>query len=288
MLRKFSFGDDVERGLFVFPYYLKYLEKFGKWLGSTLPMKVLLAQYLHTLGEIIAQLTCVLSTLLFSYCFKEMRRRKGTAMKKEISVKVLHEILNEVEMGLCDKNRTLGSVTNPTVKKVLSTSQKAAITAGLGGAAVVSASTLATALAAGGATAIGGGASFVTSSLITSAVIGGGSAVGGGMLAGVLAILGGPIGWTVAGVAVLTTIVMSVKKKRKKENEKKALYQEAIAKQNRILKEQAGEIERLKKMHSESEEEKHKMAKYIDALIARIDYLASLLVVTEAIKEACA
>ena len=208
------------------------------------------------------------------------------AKHKEVPIKTLEKILNEVELGLNDKSRSSGSVTDPTLKTVLSTSLKAAAAAGIGGAAVAAAGAGAAALAAGGiGVAAGGGFAFAGGAALAFA--GGGAVAGGGLLAGALAILGGPIGWAAAGAAIIAVIVGLVKKEEKK-NKKAVLFQEAIAKQNRIIKEQAATIEKLKKKQNESEVQKQEMAKVIDELIARIDYLTSLLIATEAVKEACA
>ena len=209
------------------------------------------------------------------------------AKHKEVPIKTLDKILDEVELGLNDKSRTSSSVTDPTIKAILSNSQKAAVAAGIGGAAVAAAGVGAAALAAGGiGVAAGGG--FALAGGAALAVAAGGGAAGGGLLAGALAILGGPIGWAAAGGAVIITVLVGVVKKKEKKNKKIVLFQDAIAKQNRIIKEQADTIEKLKKMQHESEVQKQKMAKVIDELIARIDYLTSLLIATEAVKEACA
>ena len=77
--------------------------------------------------------------------------------------------------------------------------------------------------------------------------LGGGTlaAGGGGMAAGnALLALAGPVGWGIAGVTVLSTIIIFVKKKKTTEKEKKETI-EKILKHSESLKEKTGAVDSL-------------------------------------------
>jgi uncharacterized protein HemX len=109
---------------------------------------------------------------------------------------------------------------------------------------------------------------------------------------GAIAIFGGPVGWAIAGGLALGGFIagkaIEKRKKKKFDSQKEALKQEAIAKQNRIIKEQERVIETLIKKQQEAERRNAQNEKIIKDLAKRIDYLNGIIVATQAIVEACA
>jgi hypothetical protein len=221
------------------------------------------------------------------------------AKQKTISVEVLKNILEEVDIGLSDKTRTINSISNSTTRKIITSGSKLVIDSGGGGKAILrdisaGASVAANAagiivgaatLGAGGAVALGGAAAVGTK--VAFAAAGAAAAKGGAAVV----VLGGPVVWGIGGgVALISFLVGKGLERRRKikfNSEKYALLQYAIVKQNRIIAKQNSEIDKLKKLIQQIETQGAHKDSIIDALAKRIDYLNGLLCATNAVVEVC-
>lgn len=180
------------------------------------------------------------------------------------------DLINEIERGAKDKTRTLSSISNPTVKDMLTNEASMALKAG------VTASVLGTGVATGALIGtIGGAGTGVVASGLTAL---GGTALGltgaaaGAAAGSVVPVVGTIIG---AAVGVGVSIFAVSRKKKKREEKKELLHQEVIKKQNTYIRDLENELNELKNKYAEKVEQNE-----------RYKYIISLLMANEELKKA--
>ncbi len=190
-------------------------------------------------------------------------------MSKKISLKTFEGILKEVDKASIDKNRAISDIEDRDVKKLIIScsdhSKKYGISelglaAGIGFASGLNAAGalggVAGGMAVGGA-ATGGGASIM-------GVVGGGAAAVEGAAAGAPVPIIGPI--IGAGVGLLVGAAAGALLMSKQKQKKERLYQEAISKQNTMIRALTNEVHSLQSQYNMK-----------DNQVKRLEYLLGVL-----------
>ena len=180
-------------------------------------------------------------------------------------------LVNEIERGAKDKSRTLNSVSNSTVKDMLSSEAsmalKAGVTASILGAGAATGTLIGAIGGAGSGVVATGLSALGVTALTTTAGAATGAAAGSAV----------PIVGTIIGAAVGVGVGAFVGSRVKKKNEEKKelLHQEVERQQNRVIRDLENELNELKEKYGEKVEENE-----------RYKYIISLLMANEELKKA--
>lgn len=157
------------------------------------------------------------------------------ATNKTIDEKVLQNILTEADRGIADKSRNIDHIADSKTKQIIKNGSDAVIKNGGGGASAAVIAATATTTATIIAAALGSSAAATTA----ATAIGGTAALNamGGValssIGGAATLLGGPVVWTAAGVALIigTLIGKAVGKQKERGNSlaKEIFYRESTA-----------------------------------------------------------
>ena len=199
------------------------------------------------------------------------RKGLGKATRKECSAmgKVtyddLFELVREMERGAKDRSRTLGNISNSTVRSMLQSESKMAINAGVT-KVILAGGTGATGAVIG---SVGGaGTGIVSTGLvslgITSLTAAGGAAAGGAA-GSVIPVVGTVIG---AAVGVGVGLFVGNRISKKNAEKKRRLMQEVMSKQNTIIRDLEKELEELKQKYGESVAQNERYKYIIGILMA--------------------
>lgn len=188
----------------------------------------------------------------------------GIHMSK-ITYDDLFALVQEIERGARDKNRTLSSVSNSTVKELLEKEASMAIKSGVT-ATILASGTSVTGTMIG---AVGGAGTGVVSAGLTSLAVASLTATGG-VAAGAAAGSTVPVIGTIVGAAVGIGVGLFVgnRSAKKKAAKKERLKQEVIGKQNTIIRDLEKELEELKKKYGKSVEQNERYKYIIGTLMA--------------------
>jgi hypothetical protein len=226
---------------------------------------VLVVKILIFYGIVLAIMVQLLIYLSITIITSHNLYKGGFIMSQKISYDDLHALVNEMSLGADDKTRTINSISDPTVRDLVSTGAELAIKNNVTAALLGTVGTT----AAGGAigtigAASGSIASAGLSSLGGSAVSTGLSSLGVGTVSAFSGAATGaaagstvPIIGTLIGAAVGAGVGIFAGKKmqQKDDNEKEALKQEVMSKQNTIIRDLENELNELKEKYGETVEQ---------------------------------
>ena len=168
-----------------------------------------------------------------------------------LSAKDLNKLFAEVEAGLKDKSRTINSISDSKIKKLVKKGYdvtSSALITGAGGAVTYASIGVA-------------GVVKISNIMLEKAK------------KSAKAILGGPVSTAITGISSVIEQVKNKPKKRNITNDRESLKQEIILKQIKIRKEMEVSISRLEGKNEELQD--------------RLDYLIGILASLGALEEAC-
>lgn len=177
----------------------------------------------------------------------------------------MFELVREIEKGAKDKSRTIDNVANSTVRDMLRSESKMAISSGVTKKLLTSRTAVTGALIG---TAGGAGTGIVSTGLVSlgiSTLTASGAAAAGGTAGSVVPGIGTAIG-VVVGLGVGIFVGNSISKKNAQK--KKSLMNEVQKKQNTYIRDLEKELEELKKKYGEAVEQNERYQYIIGILMA--------------------